>query len=172
VQGRVAAAQADFGLMADEAATTGLQHSVFAHMTGVVVMRADHALARVKSVELAQLAKVPFIALNPEDTARRQLETAMAEHGLQLNVTVHTPYAASVCELALAGLGVGVVNPITALDYAARGLAVRALTSNIAFKCLLVMPPAKVLSLPAQSLLAVMRVQLHADTERIKLLLR
>ena len=65
-----------------------------------------------------QLAEVPFLALNPEDASRRRLEAALAQHNVQLRVAAHTPYAASVCELALRGLGVGLVNPITALDYA------------------------------------------------------
>ena len=165
---RVAAGQSDFGLMADELSMSGIAHSTFASFAGVVVMPAGHALARFKHITPAQLAEVSFLALNPEDASRRRLETALAEHGVQLRVTVHTPYAASVCELALRGLGVGLVNPITALDYADRGLVVRKLSINVNFACVLALPAGRVLSGTATALLSVMRKQLAQDEQRLK----
>ncbi|MDP3759720.1 MAG: LysR substrate-binding domain-containing protein [Ramlibacter sp.] len=94
-------------------------------------MKKGHPLARHKQIRPEQLAELPFLALNPEDAPRRRLESKLAEHGVTLSVSIHTPYAASVYEMALHGLGVGVVNPITALDYADRGLVVRRLSVDV-----------------------------------------
>ena len=44
----------------------------------------------------------------------------------------------AICELALRGLGVGLDNPITALDYAARGVVLRKFSIDVSFACLLV----------------------------------
>ena len=168
VKNRVASGQSDFGLLADELALSGLEHSTFARFAGVVVMPPGHALARFKSIKPAQLAEVSFLALNPEDASRRRLEATMLEHGASLRVAVQTPYAASVCELALRGLGVGLVNPITALDYAERGLVVRKFSSDVLFACLLVLPAGKVLSSTARDFLSLMRLQLRDDEQRLR----
>lgn len=172
VRDRVAAGLSDFGLMADEMSLDGIDHSTFAHFPGVVVMPRDHPLARFKTIQPKQLAEVSFLALNPEDASRRRLEAVMAEGGCSLRIAVQTPYAASVCELALRGLGVGLVNPITALDYAERGLVVRKLSSDVSFACLLAMPTGKVLSSTAREFLSLMRLQLRDDEQRLRVYLK
>jgi len=172
VRDRVAKGISDFGLMADELSLEGIDHSTFARFPGVVVMPQGHALARFKRVEPEQLAQVPFLALNPEDPSHRGLEAALAERGAALRVMVQTPYAASVCEMAVRGLGVGLVNPITALDYAERGLVVRRLSVDVFFSCVLAMPAGKVLSTTARDFLSLMRRQLAEDEKRIQRYLR
>ena len=172
VRDRVAAGLCDFGLMADELPLDGIDHSDFARMKGVVVMPAGHALTRFKTIAPKQLAEIPFIALNPEDASRRRLEATLREHDVSLKVAAHTPYAASVCELALQGLGVGLVNPITALDYVERGLVMRRLSVDVKFACVLVLPSGKVLSQTTQAFLATMRHQLAQDELRLKGLLK
>ena len=168
VRDRVAVGQSDFGLMADELPLDGIDHTTFARFPGVVVIPQGHALARFKIIRPDQLAELPFLALNPEDASRRRLEAALAEHGVKLRVAVNTPYAASVCEMALRGLGVGLVNPITALDYAERGLVVRRLSVDVSFACLLVMPTGKVMSGSAMQFLSLMRLQLAEDEARLR----
>lgn len=168
VRERVATGMADFGLMADEMSLSGIDHSTFAQFPGVVVMPPGHALARFKTIQPSQLAEVSFLALNPEDASRRRLQAALAEKGVTLRIAVQTPYAASVCELALRGLGVGLVNPITALDYADRGLVVRRFSVDVSFACLLAMPAGKALSTTARDFLSLMRLQLRDDEQRLR----
>jgi len=172
VRDRVVSGLADFGLMADEISMDGLERSVFARFPGVVIMKKGHPLARHKQIRPEQLAELPFLALNPEDASRRRLETMLAEHDVGLSVAVQTPYAASVCEMALLGLGVGVVNPVTALDYADRGLAIRKLTIDVSFTCMLAVPAGHVLSGTAKQFLSLMRLQLAEDEQRLHEYLR
>jgi DNA-binding transcriptional LysR family regulator len=69
----------------------------------------------------------------------------------------------SVCALVREGLGVGVVNPLTAIDYVDGGVAIRSLEKATAFTSVLVLPPGKPLSKLAQQLLATLRQQLEID---------
>lgn len=172
VRARVVSGQANLGLMADEVSTEGLDATVFARLAGVAVMKKGHALARHRQIRPEQLCEVPFLALNPEDASRRRLEAILGERGLQADVAIHTPYGASICEMALQGLGVGIVNPITAIDYADRGLVIRNLGFEVAFTCHLVMPAGKVLSGTAKRFLALMRKQLQEDGQRLRDYLR
>jgi len=161
-------------IAADEVSVDGLEPTTFAKFPGVVVMKNGHPLARHKQIRPEQLAELPFLALNPEDASRRRLEAALAVHGVSLSVSVHTPYAASVCEMAMHGLGIGIgiVNPITALDYAQRGLVVRKLTVDVTFSCLLAIPAGRVLSGTAKSFLALMRSHLQEDEQMLRDYLR
>ena len=172
VRERVLSAQCDLGLMADEASTVGLEHSVFAKAGGVVVMRKDHKLARKKVIDPQDLLGVPFVSLNPEDAARRRLEVKLSLARVQLSTVVHTPYAITVCELALRGVGVGIVFPVAALDFMERGLVMRRFGIDVEFTSLLAFTPGRPLSNEAKQFLASMRKQLAEDLNRVAVLLK
>ncbi len=160
---RVRSAEVDFGLMADELPPLGVEHSVFATMPAVVVLPRHHALAKRASIPPKLLAKHPLIALNPEDAARKRLALLFEQEGERMCVAIETPYAASVCALARVGLGVGVVNPLTALDYMGAELVVRPLERATDFTSVLVIPLGKPLTSAARQLISAMRSQLEAD---------
>lgn len=172
VRDRVAAGHFDLGFMADEISTDGLECSVFARQPGVVVMKQGHPLARHRTIRARQLAEVPFVALNPEDSSRRRLESRLTEYGVTLSVAIHTPYAVNVCEMVLAGLGVGVVNPITAYEYSQRGLVFRKLDFDAEVTCILALPAGKILSGSARDLLAALRMQLAQEEQLVQKYLR
>ncbi len=163
VRERVAAGYFDLGFFADEVVTEGVECSVFAEQPGVVVMPDRHPLARHKVIQAHQLAEVPFIALNPEDSSRHRLERKLKEYGVQLNISIHTPYAVNVCELALAGLGIGIVNPINALEYSRRGLTCRKLAFDAGVICIQANPAGRLLSGIAKQFLASLRMQLSEE---------
>ncbi|WP_144630798.1 LysR substrate-binding domain-containing protein [Bordetella genomosp. 13] len=172
VMQQVVAGQLDFGLMADEIAVMGLEHSPFIELPGVLAMTAAHPLASRKKVSLEELVEQDFIALNPEDASRRRLETTLNARGLSLRATLETPYAFSVCELVLRGMGVGLIHPMSAVDYLPRGLVIKRLDIDVAFRSLLVYRPGKPLSRHSRDLLSLMRVQAAQDLQQIEAALR
>lgn len=171
VHERVTSARVDFGLMADELDVAGLESSVFLSMAGVIVMAPGHPLARVAVVRPADLVEYPFIALNPEDASRIRLERALSPLGVALKPVIETIFASSVCELALRGVGIGMANPIVALDYAQRGLVLKPLSIDISFRSLLVFRAGAPLSDNARDLLRIMRITMDADVNALRPLL-
>lgn len=171
VRDRVLSTQVDFGLMADEMPTAGLDHSVFAQFNGVVVMHPMHRFVKQALVQLSQLDGEPFLALNPEDSTRISLEQELKNRGIRPAIQVESPYSISICQLAMHGLGVGVVNPAAALEFSNSGLAVRRLEIDIPFTSLLVMASGRPLSSLAKLLLSLMRIQLAEDKLHLKQLL-
>lgn len=171
VHQRVTSGRVDFGLMADELAVSGLESSVFSDLNGVIVMPPGHALARLSVLPPDVLAAYPFIALNPEDASRVRLEKALQPLGLALNPVIETPFANSVCELALRGVGIGMANPVVALDYAARGLVLRRFALDISFRSLMVFRAGSPLSDNARELLRVMRIAMDRDAGQLRALL-
>jgi len=168
---RVLVGQVDFGLMADELSISGLEHSEFMSIPGVIVVAPNHRLAKKAVIEPGDLAKYPFIALNPEDAGRGRLEEALRKVGIELQPIIETPYSSSVCELALGNVGIGMANPISALDYVARGLVLRPVSIEVNFTGLLVFRPGMPLSENAKELLKIMRIQMASDKEQLRRLL-
>lgn len=163
----VLSGRCDFGLMADETPAAGLEHHSFAQMNGVIVMAAHHPLAQKAVVEPGDLIAERHVALNPEDSSCIRLEKMLAANGQALSPVVETPYASTICELALAGVGIGMVNPIVALDYVDRGLVIRPFALDVMFSCVMVSRPGGLMSEACKTLLRCMRLQLAADQERL-----
>ncbi|MDO5944436.1 LysR substrate-binding domain-containing protein [Burkholderia cepacia] len=160
---RVLAGQADLGLMADELSTAGLESSVFSSLPGVAVMNAEHPLAKKNALTASDLSTSSFISLNPEDTSRRALESHLDALGIKLRPVVETAYTHTVCELALAGVGLGIVHPLAALDYASRGLVIKRIDQEILFTDLLVFRAGSPLPEAVKNFLREMRLTLHRD---------
>ncbi|MGF6931529.1 DNA-binding transcriptional LysR family regulator [Paraburkholderia sp. UCT70] len=130
VHEKVSAGQVDFGLMSDEMSMAGLEHSVFARMRAVAVMNSHHPLATRAVIAVADLPEFPFIALNPEDSTRLRLDTQLTAREIRLKPVVETPYSHTICELALAGVGIGIAHPLVTLDFAERGLVVKPIDTS------------------------------------------
>lgn len=171
VRERVLAGQCDIGLMADEVSTVGIEHSVFTRLEGVLALPAGHPLTRRRQVRPTDLDGLPFLALNPEDTSRRRLQAVLDSHGARPSVVVETPYAVSICELVQQGVGIGLVNPLMALEYVQRGVVLRRLAEPVHFTSLLGLPAGKPLAGFAQDFLATMRKQLDVDLRAIDIVL-
>ncbi|SDV47045.1 LysR substrate-binding domain-containing protein [Chitinasiproducens palmae] len=168
VHEKVSAGQVDFGLMSDEMPMTGLEHSAFVSMPGVAVMNADHPLARRRSIKPADLAAARFIALNPEDSTRARLESELSALALPLKPLIETPYSHTVCELALAGVGVGLAHPMVALDFVTRGLVIKPVEIATAFTGMLVFRPGTPLAENVKQFLRHMRLVLAQDQNRLE----
>ncbi|KAF1037444.1 MAG: Octopine catabolism/uptake operon regulatory protein OccR [Herbaspirillum frisingense] len=168
VHQQVSSGQLDFGLMADELSVSGLEHSQFMSVPGVIVMNESHPLADKPVITSADLVEHPFIALNPEDASRRRLEQTLVLEGKILRPILETPYSNSVCEFALRGVGMGMAHPILALDYVTRGLKLKRMEHEISFTGLLVFRPGIPLSENAKELLRVMRIQMESDMSSLR----
>ncbi|MFS2222561.1 LysR substrate-binding domain-containing protein [Pantoea sp. B65] len=165
---QVMAGQVDFGLMADEIPTSGLEHSPFFRAEGVVVMPKLHPLARHNIIHPHDLAEVDFLALSPEDASRQQLDSLMHHLNIPLAIRVETPYSLSICEMARQGIGVGLVNPIVAFDFMHQDLVIRPFSSAVNFSGLLIFRPGKPLSENAKAFMRTLRIQLDKDLRMMR----
>ena len=73
------------------------------------------------------VAGMPWIALAPEDRARRRLEAMLAKAGVGVEAVAETPFSATVYEFAVLGMGIGLANSLAFASgsYARRGLVAR-----------------------------------------------
>ncbi|MNS98540.1 DNA-binding transcriptional regulator LysR [compost metagenome] len=90
----------------------------------VCVMRPDHALAALPSVGIGDLNARRLLVLNADDDVYLQLRGAMQQHQVQPASEIETTYSSTICALAAAGSGLGLVNPYIAAVFAGQ-LAIR-----------------------------------------------
>ena len=106
----------------------------------VVVLPAGHRLLAHRRLAPADLAGETFISFAPTDPYRQQVDAMFAAQGVPRRLALDTGSAAAVCALVRQGLGVAIVNPLSALDRAGPDLHLRPLTLSIPFQVGLVRP--------------------------------
>lgn len=141
VKDLVAAGQFDVGLAADEIDLVGVEALPFASYRVALALPIGHPLEEKEVVRPEDLHGQNFIALAPEDTTRREADLIFAERGVQPKVVLETPYSTTICAMVNAGLGCGIVNPLTAEPYVGKGLSLRPFEPALFFRTLLLLPP-------------------------------
>ncbi|MGO4763661.1 LysR substrate-binding domain-containing protein [Cupriavidus sp. 2KB_3] len=163
----VNAGQVDFGLLAAGISMAGLEHSTFAQLRAVAVMHEQHPLASNGLITARDLGEHAFIALNSGDPTRMALEAQINGHGVALNPVVETPNSHTVCEMALAKVGVGIAHPLVASDFVSRGLVIRPLALDVILSSVVAFRAGAPLSEDAKRFMRHMRVQLAREVSAL-----
>ena len=106
----------------------------------VCLMQESHPLARQHSVSAAQLRETQMVTLRNYDQERLNIETIMDEvtpHGAR---SIETFSSNVACELVRHGVGVGLVDALTAMNAQTHGLTFRAFAPAMSMKLCLMVP--------------------------------
>jgi DNA-binding transcriptional LysR family regulator len=141
VRDLVASQQFDLGIAGDEVDLSGVDNRNFASFRAVCAVPSKHRLACRSSLGPKDLHNVQFIALAPEDRTRKRIEVIFEEAGTRPEIVVETPNSATICALALEGVGVGLVNPAAAEGYIKRGLLFKPFEPAVYFVSYLLFRP-------------------------------
>lgn len=94
-------------------------------LEGVIAMPEGHRLASKSEIEAEDLADETIVALGPEDEFRRKLTQAMEGAGVRHRTVIDASLGVTVCALAAAGCGVGIVDSEAARLLRGQGLVFR-----------------------------------------------
>ncbi|EDV9706170.1 LysR family transcriptional regulator [Salmonella enterica] len=153
----------DLGLTETLHAPAGTTRTELLTLNEVCVLPCDHPLAAKTVLSPDDFQGENFISLSRLDSYRQLLDTLFAEHQVKRRMVVETHSAASVCAMVRAGAGVSIVNPLTALDYAASGVAVRRFSIDVPFTVSLIRP----LHRPASALVDTFSKHLQTHLSRL-----
>jgi DNA-binding transcriptional LysR family regulator len=81
-----------------------------------------------------------FVSLAAGDPYRQAIDQMFAQAQVSRNTCLETASAVAVCAMVRQGLGLAIVNPLTALDLSGPDLVVRPLSVAIAFQVSLLLP--------------------------------
>ncbi|AMO47341.1 DNA-binding transcriptional regulator LysR [Enterobacter sp. FY-07] len=153
----------DLGLTETLTTPAGTERTPLLTCNEVCVMPQYHPLARKSVLTPADFHAENYISLSRTDSYRQLLDTLFNEHQVKRRMVLETHSAASVCAMVRAGVGISVVNPLTALDYAASGVAVRRFSIDVPFTVSLIRP----LHRPASALVNAFTQHLQAAMPRV-----
>ena len=137
----------DLGLSETSQAPTGVQLRTILQANEVAVLPQGHRLAERTLLQPGDFEGERFISLAPGDPYRAEIDRMFAQANVQRLTGLETTSAVAVCALVRQGLGVAIVNPLTALEMsqgealaAGSGLVVRPLSVAIPFTVSLLLP--------------------------------
>ncbi|MGJ7556823.1 LysR family transcriptional regulator [Variovorax sp. RB3P1] len=134
----------------------GLEVHWIGEMPCVAVLPQDDPLAAHAVVPLAALAQRRLITMSNPFRLRHRLDATLARAGhspARREALIETNSSVNAQALARAGLGVAVLEPLTACGAPLEGLAVRPLDTNIPFVFGVVTPQAKPITPPVRALI-------------------
>lgn len=157
----------DLGLCEQTTAPPGTRAEVLLTLDEVAVLPAGHALAHQPVLDLADFAGEFFVSLSADDPYRRLIDARFAEAGVERTLRVETHSAAAVCAMVEQGLGIAIVNPVTALAAASERLVLRRLAFSIPFSVTALLPLYRPPLPEVVPMLDALRAQAHAIAERL-----
>jgi DNA-binding transcriptional LysR family regulator len=99
----------------------------------VCIVAKGHPLTRKKVLAPADFEGIDFIYFSAEDMYRRELDNIFQEHGITRRLRMEVSTAAAVCSLVSQGVGVSIINPISAMHCLDQGVEMRRLSFSIPY---------------------------------------
>lgn len=130
----------DLGLTEHDAAPPATRLQPLLAADEVCVLPGGHPLLAKPVLDPADFAGERFISLSATDSYRVQVDEVFRQHGVARRMALETHSAVSVCSLVREGLGVAIVNPLTALACCGPDLAMRRFSVSIPFRVSVVRP--------------------------------
>ncbi|MFB4340364.1 LysR family transcriptional regulator [Pantoea sp. CS_6] len=130
----------DLGLTETLHAPAGTDRQALLTCDEVCVLPKQHPLAQRNLLTPQDFAGENYVSLSRTDSYRQLLDALFHEQSVTRRMVMETHSAASVCAMVQAGVGISVVNPLTALDYADSGIVMRPFSVAVPFTVSLVRP--------------------------------
>jgi DNA-binding transcriptional LysR family regulator len=135
----------------------------------VCVLPHGHPLLAKAVLHPADFAGERFVSLAAADPYRIQLDEVFRHHHVARVLAMETHSAVSVCSMVREGLGIAVVNPLTALAFAGNGLELRRFAVSIPFRVSVVRPEYRPSTPLADQFVAALRIEAEAILARLAL---
>jgi len=154
----------DLGLTEGTQAAPGTVMENLLSLDEVCVLPAGHALLAKPRLLPQDFEGEAFVSLAVDDPYRLQLDSLFAEAGVRRRLSVETHSAVAVCAMVEQGLGLAIVNPLTALACAGERLQWRRLSVSVPFRVSVLRPEHR----PGQPLAEAFIDCLKAEVSRIE----
>ncbi len=123
----------DIGLVEGSYSSDNAEVMTVGRFDQVCVLPAGHPLTAKRLLAPEDFRDVEFISLGENDPFRMQIDRMFDEAGVKPKMSIGTQSANAVCEMVACGLGVAIVNPLTALSYRDRPVVIRPISHRISF---------------------------------------
>ncbi|WP_431225216.1 LysR family transcriptional regulator [Serratia sp. L9] len=153
----------DLGLTENTLTPAGTERTTLMTMNEVCVLPAGHRLLAKEQLTPQDFSSENFISLSSTDSYRQLLDALFHEQSIERRMVLETHSAASVCAMVKEGVGISIVNPLTALDYINNGVHVRPFSVEVPFTVSLIRP----LHRPSSALVTAFIQHLQQQAEKL-----
>lgn len=155
--------QSDIGLALLPLDVHGVTIQEMPETSLVTVLPKGHALCALNEIKPADLAEVPLLLISESSLMRKRLLQAFKDAAVAPNVILDSTYTGPICSLVASGMGVSIMDVLTARAYADLEIEIRPFAPNIPCELKLVLPATQALSQPAKVFLDILRATRHAE---------
>jgi DNA-binding transcriptional LysR family regulator len=142
----VANDQCDVGFAAAPIEHAAVANEKMPAVRYVAVVPEGHRLALRRVIRPKDFANEPFIAIGPTTPSRFRVDDVFSRHGVTRTIRAETPLSEIACAMVASGIGVSVVDPFTAAEYATRGVVARTFEPALQFQVAALYPAHRSLS--------------------------
>ncbi|MDN3575177.1 LysR family transcriptional regulator [Chitinimonas viridis] len=130
----------DLGLTEHHDTPPGTHAQPLLQADEVCVLPAGHPLLHKPVLTPADFAGQAYISLSAQDPYRILLDQVFADQGIARQQRVETHSAVAICAMVSEGIGLSIINPLTALAFASERLQLRRFSISIPYRLGLVLP--------------------------------
>lgn len=159
--------QFDLGLTESDIAPPGTEARQLLTANEVCILPAGHPLLEKEIIDIEDFQDQAFISFSENDPYKIRFDEIISNAGVTYKQVIQTPTAISVCSFVRRGVGIALINPLTALDYLGDDLHMRPLSFLCPFSINVVTPSHRV----ANPFLHAFIQELEKEILRIKRLL-
>jgi DNA-binding transcriptional LysR family regulator len=146
----VSTGRLDLGILQFELQSEDILQEPLLANEAVCVLPPHHRLAERKCIRPEDLRDEDFVALAPDDRYRQQLELLMRRRNIPLRIRIDTPLASAACGFVVAGMGIAMIDRLSATENLHRGIVVRRFAPRISERLVLVLPANRKISRPGE----------------------
>ncbi len=117
----------------------------------VCVLPRQHPLVEKDRIDVQDLAAEPLLLISENSLMRKRLLQAFESANITPNVIVDSTYTGPICSLVAGGMGISILDKLTAQAYANHNIAIRPFAPSVPCELKLVLPARQALSKPAQA---------------------
>lgn len=143
IEESAASQEIDFGLAETPFRRSGFRAEIFSDTPYVAAVPAKHPLSRKSSLGPADLSAVPFVSWAPYTSAGKLVAEAFRSSGVKHQPTYETTISATAYEMAKLGIGVGLVDPYTAMSQLDERICLIPFAPTIPFNVALLRPESR-----------------------------
>lgn len=147
----VASGQIDVGFAALPVNQSGVRVRAFAPLPAICMVPRSHPLSAEPYVTPALLASDPIISLGSDSMLRTLVDEAFEKAGVSVVSSVETSMSAQAAMLVHEGVGIAIIDPLTAMAFQHPGLVLRPLQPFVAYDYAMLTPQNSEPSLLAQA---------------------
>ena len=157
---RAGSNQVDFGIADAPSEAPGVTIELVGNLEFVCVLPIEHRLTAKHSVTPQDIAGEPLLMVSSDRPQHNTIVNALKTSGITPKIVIEASSNSPICALVAEGVGVSIVDPITASAYRDHGVALRKFLPEIPYALKLIYPANRSLSEQGQSFVHLLRCHL------------